>query len=228
MDKSGQGEYLTMNSRHFKLSCSPFWWSGNFFDTIGPSRLVCGTQGRSSCELKKNVLWDNKVGWWTGKAALLRSRRKRLTKKEYKFDIFVGIFKRIQMDWTVLTTVNRIGWSHLLILCGEIQLRYMISCIPLDFLRIKDLKKRPNPKSQSPKPKISKFYNFFPWFGSFGVNLIGKAIDLSLKVIKATVKPYIVQTCNLFRGYVFLFLFCSSNINKGKYNYPIGVIEWKY
>ena len=41
MDKNGPGEYLTMNSRHFLLSCNPFWWSGNFLDTIGPSRSVC-------------------------------------------------------------------------------------------------------------------------------------------------------------------------------------------
>ena len=25
-----------------------------------------------------------------------------------------------------------------------------------------------------------------------------------------------------------IFFFCSSNINKGKYDYPIGEIEWKY
>ena len=43
----------------------------------------------------------------------------------------------------------------------------------------------------------SQFYNFFPSFGSFGVNLLGKAIDLSLKAIKVTVEPYIAQTGNL-------------------------------
>ena len=52
-------------------------------------------------------------------------------------------------------------------------------------------------KTQRPKPKISKFYNFFPSFGSFGVNLMGKAIDLSLKAIEVTVEPYIGQTGNL-------------------------------
>ena len=52
-------------------------------------------------------------------------------------------------------------------------------------------------QTQRPKPKISKFYNFFPSFGSFGVNLMGKAIDLSLKAIKVTVEPYIGQTGNL-------------------------------
>ena len=30
-----------MNSRHFLLSCNPFWQSCNFLDTIGPSRSVC-------------------------------------------------------------------------------------------------------------------------------------------------------------------------------------------
>ena len=41
VDKNGPGEYLTMNSRHFLLSCNPFWWISNFLDTIGPSRSVC-------------------------------------------------------------------------------------------------------------------------------------------------------------------------------------------
>ena len=31
VDKSGQGEYLTMNSRHFLLSCNTFWRSSDFF-----------------------------------------------------------------------------------------------------------------------------------------------------------------------------------------------------
>ena len=35
-----------MNSRHFLLSCDPFWWSGNFWDTIGPSRSVCIRRAR--------------------------------------------------------------------------------------------------------------------------------------------------------------------------------------
>jgi hypothetical protein len=55
---------------------------------------------------------------------------------------------------------------------------------------------------------------------------MGKAIYLSLKAIKVTVEPYIGQTCN-FGGYNF-FWFFSSNINKGKYKYPIGEMEWKY
>ena len=40
-DKNGLGEYLTMNFRHFLLSCIPFWWSSDFLDNIGPSRSVC-------------------------------------------------------------------------------------------------------------------------------------------------------------------------------------------
>ena len=50
-----------------------------------------------------------------------------------------------------------------------------------------------------------------------------KAINLSLK---ATVKPY-VKLVTWFHRYDFS-LFCSSNIKKAKYNYPIGEIEWKY
>ena len=30
-----------MNSRHFLLSCNPFWWSSDFLNAIGPSRSVC-------------------------------------------------------------------------------------------------------------------------------------------------------------------------------------------
>jgi hypothetical protein len=37
----------------------------------------------------------------------------------------------------------------------------------------------------------------------------------------------LVKRVNWFRGYDF-FKFYSSNINKGKYNYPIGENEWKY
>jgi hypothetical protein len=77
------------------------------------------------------------------------------------------------------------------------------SYIPLDFLSIKDLKKLKKAKKvfegqiQSLKPKMSIFHNFFPWFGSFRVNLIEKATDLSLKAIKVPVEPYIGQTSNL-------------------------------
>jgi hypothetical protein len=37
----------------------------------------------------------------------------------------------------------------------------------------------------------------------------------------------LVKCVTWFCGYNFYF-FCFSNINKGKYNYPIGDIEWKY
>ena len=67
-------------------------------------------------------------------------------------------------------TVNRIGWSPSVKLCGEMQLRYLISCIPLASKTLKKDKKIFEDQTQSPKPKISKCYNFFPWFGSFGVN----------------------------------------------------------
>ena len=30
-----------MNFRHFQLSCNLFWRSGNFLDSIGPSRSLC-------------------------------------------------------------------------------------------------------------------------------------------------------------------------------------------
>ena len=46
---------------------------------------------------------------------------------------------------------------------------------------------------------------------------MGKAINLSLK---ATVEPYIRQICNLV-SWIQFFLFCSSNINKGKNNYGL-------
>ena len=36
--------YLTIDLRHFLLSCNPFWWSGNFLDTIGPSTSLCVNQ----------------------------------------------------------------------------------------------------------------------------------------------------------------------------------------
>ena len=43
--------------------------------------------------------------------------------------------------------------------------------------------------------KFTKVLNFSPWFGS--VYIMEKAIDSSLKSIKATIEPYIGQTCNL-------------------------------
>ena len=45
--------------------------------------------------------------------------------------------------------------------------------------------------------KILFLYHFFLLFRSFGVNLMGKAINLSLKAIKATERPDIGQICNL-------------------------------
>ena len=43
-----------MNSRHFLLNCNPFWWSGDFLDTIGPSRSVC--YGRNLKFLTQNQI----------------------------------------------------------------------------------------------------------------------------------------------------------------------------
>ena len=58
MDKNGLGEYLTMNFRHFLLSCNQFWWSGNFLDSIGQSRSLC-------CVYKLGVGGLNKIlGSW--------------------------------------------------------------------------------------------------------------------------------------------------------------------
>ena len=34
-------KYLTINFRHFLLSCNPFWRSSDFLDTSEPSRSVC-------------------------------------------------------------------------------------------------------------------------------------------------------------------------------------------
>ena len=45
--------------------------------------------------------------------------------------------------------------------------------------------------------KFDFFIIFFLLFGSFGVNLMGKAFNLSLKAIKATERPDIGQICNL-------------------------------
>ena len=75
-------------------------------------------------------------------------------------------------------------------------------CIPLDFLDTKDLKKtfkgqkNFEGQNQSPKPKISKFHNFFSWYGSYGVILVGKAINLSWKAIE---RPYIGQLAKVRR-----------------------------
>ena len=55
-------------------------------------------------------------------------------------------------------------------------------------------------QDQGRNEKIDFFYYFFPWWGSYGVNLMGKATDLSLKVIKVTKRPYISQIRNLPSG----------------------------
>ena len=81
----------------------------------------------------------------------------------------------------------------------------MISCIPLDFLGIKDLKKIKKAKkifegqTQRPKPKISKFYNFLSLYRAYEVILVGKAIDLSLKAIKTIERPDIGQLSKVSR-----------------------------
>ena len=93
------------------------------------------------------------------------------------------------------------------------------SYIPLDFLSIKDpkkIKKGQNnfwrPKSKS---KTQNFIKFFPWFGSFGVNLIGKAINLSLKAIKVRVESYVGQTGNLV-SWIQFFLVWLFQYQQGK------------
>ena len=72
-------------------------------------------------------------------------------------------------------------------------------CIPLDLLDTKDLKKTFKGQTQSPKPKISKFYNFFSWYRSYEVILDGKAINFSLKAIKTIERPYIGQLAKVRR-----------------------------
>ena len=86
-------------------------------------------------------------------------------------------------------------------------------CIPVDFLGINDLKKikkgrkkiwRPRPR---PQWKIWFFNYFFPWLGSYGVNLMEKGTDLRLKAIKVTKRPYISQICNLPSGTPIIVIF---------------------
>ena len=48
------------------------------------------------------------------------------------------------------------------------------------------------------------------------------------KNIKKPKKKFEGQTQSPKLGFVDTFFFCSSNINKCEYNYPIGEIEWKY
>ena len=44
-------------------------------------------------------------------------------------------------------------------------------------------------QTQSPKPKISKFYDFFSLYESFEVILVRKAINYSLNAIKTIERP---------------------------------------
>ena len=48
---------------------------------------------------------------------------------------------------------------------------------------------------------------FLLLFGSFGVNIMGKTVGLSLKAIKTTGRPYIGQLCNLLSGTQFIVIF---------------------
>ena len=58
MDKNELGEHLIMNFGQFLLNCNPFWWSGNFLDSIGQSRSLC-------CVYKLGVGGLNKIlGSW--------------------------------------------------------------------------------------------------------------------------------------------------------------------
>ena len=50
-----------MNSRHFLLSCNPFWRSSDCLDTIGPSRSVCKVSLDFSYYLHVNCLWQMQI-----------------------------------------------------------------------------------------------------------------------------------------------------------------------
>ena len=67
-------------------------------------------------------------------------------------------------------------------------------------------------------------YNFFPWFGSFEVSLIGKAIDLSLKTITATAEPYVGQMCNLVSWTQFFF-FAFPISTRVNIITPLGILS---
>ena len=45
-----------MNFRHFLLSCNPFWRSGNFLNSIGPSRSLWVVWFSASCSLVVHTL----------------------------------------------------------------------------------------------------------------------------------------------------------------------------
>ena len=85
-------------------------------------RTICGTKQvnsgkngekhKSKQTIARHVLWAKTLQaivclvWKVCSVSYsfsCKSRRKRLAKKEYRFDISVGIFKRVQMDWTVFT-----------------------------------------------------------------------------------------------------------------------------
>ena len=68
-----------------------------------------------------------------------------------------GFFRNVFSVSHVNLTVNQIGWSPSVKLCGEIQLRYLISCIPLASKTSKKGQKifwRPNPKSKTQNFKM--------------------------------------------------------------------------
>ena len=115
------------------------------------------------------------------------------------------ILSRLRQRFSCLLDESQWARMEILIcyLVGVIYYSHIWFLHTTDFLNIKDLKKIKKSENffegqtQRPKAKITKFYDFFPSFGSFGVNLVGKAIDLSLKAINVTVEPYIRQTGNL-------------------------------
>ena len=72
-----------------------------------------------------------------------------------------------------------------IIINGEILLWYVIFAYQRLHKDPKKNLKRPKNLSKAKSKAAMKnliFYHFFPWFGSFGVNLMGKAINLCLKV----------------------------------------------
>ena len=69
---------------------------------------------------------------------------------------------------------------------------------------------------------------FSPWFGPFGVNLKGKAINLSLKAIKVTGRPCIGQICNLLWWKWIIMVFSLQILRRVNIIiiYPIAEIQW--
>ena len=109
------------------------------------------------------------------------------------------------LSFKKLSTVNRNGILASKTVWHEILLRHMIfayhwTCYtPNISKKTSKAKKNFEGQTQSPKPKISKFHNFFSWYGSYGVILIGKAIDSSWKAIKTIERPYIGQLAKVRR-----------------------------